>query len=97
MKLINFSERNLISGSGAEYYGMAVSLDIANAMAKKFGQCNLSDLTKDMAASAITGGLVGAFSGGTVVPVIGSIPGWLAGAASGAGLAAFTYGASCWW
>ncbi|QKJ86819.1 hypothetical protein PMPD1_1869 [Paramixta manurensis] len=55
MKLINFSECNLISGSGAESYGMAVSLDIANAMDKKFDQCNLSDLTKDMAASAITG------------------------------------------
>ena len=50
-----------------------------------------------MIASALMGGAVGAFGGSVAVPVVGSIPGWLSEAISGAGMGALTYGASCWW
>lgn len=36
-------------------------------------------------------------SGAVAVPSLGMGPGWIAGAASGATGAAFTYGLTCWW
>ena len=97
MKELNAREYHFVTGAGADSYMQAVNLEIAQIMAAKFYQCNIKDLSESMIASALTGGMAGAFGGGVALPVVGTVPGWLAGAASGAGMAAFTYGVSCWW
>lgn len=96
MQVLSSSQCSSVSGAGGNYQ-MAVNLEIAQVIAAKMNNCNVRDLTQDMIASALTGGAVGAFGGSVSVPVVGSIPGWAFGALSGAGMAAFTYGASCWW
>ena len=96
MQELSRSQYATISGAGGNYQ-MAVNLEMAQIVAAKINNCNIRDLTQDMIASALTGGVVGAFGGSITIPVVGSIPGWAAGALSGAGMAAFTYGASCWW
>lgn len=99
MKMLTASECSLISGMGSasDLYMQMVAQDIAKAMLANKYKCNVNDLTKDVIASALTGGVTGAFGAGVVVPGVGIVPGWLIGAASGAGMAAFTYGVSCWW
>lgn len=66
-------------------------------MTAKFNQCNVKDLTTDMFQFAIASGVLGSMSGAVMVPGIGLVPGWIAGAATGATGAAFTYGLTCWW
>ncbi|KAF6658151.1 hypothetical protein HFD91_14420 [Enterobacteriaceae bacterium EKM102V] len=97
MKEINHSEVIFVSGAGAESYRLAVNLEIAQVMAAKFYQCNVKDLSTDMFKSALASGVLGSVSAGVIIPGIGLVPGWIAGAASGAAGAAFTYGLTCWW
>ncbi|MBS6059764.1 MAG: hypothetical protein E7B29_13910 [Mixta calida] len=96
MELLITTEIQQVAGAGGNYQ-MAVNLEIAQVVAAKLNNCNIRDLTHDMIASALMGGAVGAFGGSVAVPVVGSIPGWLSEAISGAGMGALTYGASCWW
>lgn len=97
MKGLNILEVKYVSGAGAESYRLAVNLEIAQIMTVKFNQCNVKDLTTDMFQSAIASGVLGSMSGAVIVPGIGLVPGWIAGAATGATGAAFTYGLTCWW
>ncbi|MCX8958331.1 hypothetical protein EHW64_19510 [Erwinia psidii] len=97
MEIMTKSEIDYVSGAGADSYMMAVNLEIAQIMAAQFNQCNVSDLTNDMFKSAIASGLLGSMSGAVAVPGIGMVPGWIAGATTGAATAAFTYGLTCWW
>lgn len=97
MRLLDVSEASSLSGAGAESYKLAVNFEIAQVMTAKFAQCNVKDLTTDMFKSAIAAGVLGSMTGAVAVPGIGMVPGWIAGAASGAAGAAFTYGLTCWW
>jgi len=97
MRDLTISDVSVISGAGAESYRMAVNREIAEIMIAQMNQCNVKDLTQSMIASALASGAFGAFGGSVTVPVIGAVPGWAVGAVSGAGMAAFTYGMSCWW
>lgn len=97
MRMLNVLEVSCISGAGADSYRMAVNLELAQVMAANFSQCNVKDLTMDMFKSAVAAGAPGSMSAAVVVPGIGMVPGWIAGAASGAATAAFTYGLTCWW
>lgn len=92
--MLNVSDVSYISGAGAEYYRMAVNLDIVKVVTAKFNQYNVNDLTTNMFQSAVSGGVL---TGYVAVPGTGMVPGWLFGAASGAAGGAFTYGLSCWW
>ena len=94
---ISVEEVGLVSGAGAESYRMAVNFEIAQIMAAKFNQCNVRDLTDNMFKSAIASVVLGSMTGAVAVPGFGMVPGWIAGAAYGAGGAAFTYGLTCWW
>ncbi|EMB62652.1 Blp family class II bacteriocin [Streptococcus mutans] len=48
---------------------------------------------KGAAKATVAGGIGGAFAGDVTVPIVGTVPGW----AAGAGLGAAGYGATCWW
>jgi len=98
MKEINADEFKFITGASAESYRMAVNLEIANILMSKIKQqCNMNDFADSVFKSAVISGAVGETSAGVVIPGVGTIPGWAVGAASGAGMAAFTYGMTCWW
>jgi len=97
MKGLNTLEVKYVSGAGAESDRLAVNLEIAQIMTAKVNQCNVKDLTTDMFQSAIASGVLGSMSSAVIVPGIGLVPEWIAGAATGAAGAAFTYGLTCWW
>lgn len=97
IKGLNILEVKYVSGVGAESYRFDVNLEIAQVMTAKFNQCNVKDLTTDMFQFAIASGVPGSMSGAVIVPGIGLVPGWIAGAATDATGAAFTYGLTCWW
>ncbi|MDU4289863.1 hypothetical protein [Mixta calida] len=96
MQELTISHYNVVSGAGGNYQ-MTVNLEIAQVIAAKMNNCNVKDLTASMIASALTGGVIGALGGSVTIPVVGAVPGWVSGAATGAGMAAFTYGVQCWW
>lgn len=97
MKTLNITDISYVSGAGADSYRMAVNLEIAQVIAAKFNNCNVKDLTETMFKSALVSGALGSLSGGVMVPGIGIVPGWVAGAVTGAGGAAVNYGLTCWW
>ena len=43
------------------------------------------------------GAIGGAFGGNVVLPVVGSVPGYLAGGVLGGAGGTVAYGATCWW
>jgi|GEM_PF-1141236 len=97
MQDLTNSDVLLISGAGADSYRMAIDIKGIEAIVAAQNNCSVKELTKSMIVNAITTGMIGAFSGGMTIPGVGAVPGWAVGAASGAAVAAFQYGATCWW
>ena len=47
--------------------------------------------------ATVQGAIGGAFGGNVVLPVVGSVPGYLAGGVLGGAGGTVAYGATCWW
>ena len=52
---------------------------------------------RDVYKRQVHGDIGGAFGGNVVLPVVGSVPGYLAGGVLGGAGGTVAYGATCWW
>ena len=69
------------------------TLDLETLASVEGGGCSCGGA----GGATVQGAIGGAFGGNVVLPVVGSVPGYLAGGVLGGAGGTVAYGATCWW